>query len=141
MQKYFLLIFLFGFLSFGANAQKNKGLLIVGALDAFKTDNQGIGQKTQLGLEANYFLISKFALTGGYEMWSESVNHVVLGARFYPINPVFVRFRGLISNNADVSLGMGFSKGISNSLRMEIGGDYFANSKALAIRIGLGFSL
>lgn len=98
-------------------------------------------KKTQLGFEGNYFLISKFAVTGGYEVWSNSPNHVVLGGRFYPINPVFVRFRGLISNNADVSLGMGYSKGLTNSLRLEIGGDYFANAGDLALRVGLGFSL
>lgn len=108
-------------------------------LDLFKTDFDQIADKTQIGLEVNYFLIRNFALTGGYEMWSQGGNSLVLGARFYPINPIYLRFRGLIKDNSDLSLGAGYVRSLSRNWKIDMGGDYFFNDGELAIRLGFAY--
>ena len=116
------------------------GQLRIGAgIDLFKTDFNNIAEKNQIGIEANYFLIRNFALTTGFEMWSAGPNSVVLGGRFYPVNPVFVRLRGLLRSQSDVSLGMGYVKSLTRNWKIDYTGDYYFNAGELGLRIGVAY--
>jgi hypothetical protein len=110
-------------------------------MDVFKTDFQDIAAKNQIGLEANYFLVRNFALTAGFEMWSAGANSLVLGGRFYPVNPVFVRFRGLLKNQSDVSLGLGYVQSLTRNWKLDYTGDYYFNEGEFGIRIGIAYLL
>lgn len=95
------------------------------------------------GAELDYFLANRFALTGGFEYWQKEGDQFsgALGLRFYPINPVFIRFRGILNQNSGVNIGMGYALKLSRKLRMETIFDYYTPYDDFAVRIGLGFSL
>lgn len=109
------------------------------AMDLFKTDFASPAAKTQIGIEANYFFMRNFSATGGYEMWTNGGNSIILGTRFYPINPVFVRFRGLIKDNSDLSLGAGYVNSLTKNWKLDIIGDYYFNEGELGIRMGIAY--
>ncbi|MGD1893391.1 MAG: hypothetical protein ACFB15_22720 [Cyclobacteriaceae bacterium] len=79
--------------------------LINFGIDAYKTDNRDpveVVGKAQFGAELNYFLIRQLALTAGVEYWTaQNRLSVIPGMRLYPIDPVFIRFRPLISGEVD----------------------------------------
>ena len=54
----------------------------------------------------NYFLIRKFSVSGGFEVWTGNDNNssLVLGMRWYPLKKIFTRFRGLVGEN-DIAIG------------------------------------
>lgn len=98
--------------------------------------------KFRVGLEAQYFLVSSFAITGGLESWTDGPNVLgTVGGRFYPINPVFIRVRGVLANNADFALGGGYAIRLSKNWRLEFMGDYYAVSRGLGVRIGTAVKL
>lgn len=134
-----LLIAGFAFIGSHANAQLMLGL----GMDLFKTDNHGIAEKAQIGLEADYFLTRSFAVLGGLELWTGGPSNVNLafGGRFYPVNPVYLKFRGLIGNQADVSFGLGYAHALDRNWRLEGGGDFFFNAEEFALRIGMAYRL
>ncbi|MCC5919820.1 MAG: hypothetical protein LAT68_00995 [Cyclobacteriaceae bacterium] len=120
------------------NTQFSKAqLLIGGGLDLIKTDINAIADKIQLGVEANYFVVSQLSLTGGLEVWSETGPQIAIGFRYYPISNVFIRFRGLVLQDTDVAVGMGYSKGLTRHLRLEVMGDYYVQGGDLGVRLGL----
>ena len=142
MKKLLTVIVVFAGLGLGFSQAQSTGDWMFGAgLDVFKTDNEELFDKTQLGLEANYFLVRNFALTAGLDIWSQGPTYIVLGTRFYPINPVFIKFRGLIGDEAELALGMGYAKSLNRNWRAEVGGDYFFNQGELAIRVGIAYVL
>jgi hypothetical protein len=114
--------------------------LLSAGMDLYKTDNQGFGRKNQIGIEGNYFLTGSFTILGGVEFWSDGpTNQIAIGGRWYIVNPVYIKFRGLLSNSAEVSLGMGHSQPLDRNWRLDLGGDYYYNSKEFAFRLGLGY--
>lgn len=127
-------------LAFVVIASSSYGQWRIGVgMDVFKTDFNNIAEKNQIGIEANYFLVRNFALTTGYEMWSAGPNSIVLGGRFYPVNPVFVRFRGLLRDNSDLSLGLGYVNSLTRNWKMDFTGDYYFNEGELGLRIGIAY--
>jgi hypothetical protein len=123
-------------ISFTLSAQSTKDILLGGGIDLLKTDNNKLFQKVQLGFEGHYFLQRRFAVGLGAEHWSaQPVTSFMMGARWYPANDLFVRFRGLIGAN-DVSLGGGWSKHIKNNFRVEAMGDFYFGSTEFALRVG-----
>lgn len=120
-------------------AQSTHDLLIGGGLDLLKTDNNGLFKKSQLGIEANYFVVRHFAVGLGGEYWSNRLrNSFVLGARWYANDQIFIRLRGLIGAN-DAALGVGYAKAISKFWRIEGIGDFYLTSNEFALRGGIGY--
>lgn len=114
--------------------------MLSAGMDIYKTDHDGFGEKTQIGIEGNYFLTRSFTVLGGIEFWSAGPSsQIIFGSRWYIVDQVYLKFRGLMSHTADVSLGMGHSQAFSRNWRFDIGGDYFYNSKEMAFRLGLGY--
>lgn len=111
--------------------------------DVYKTDNRDpfqFADKAQLGLEFNYFLYEQFSVTTGVEFWSNSTRFVP-GMRFYPINPLFLRFRPLLGREVDYAFGAGYSRKLTDNFRLEGIADYYFERSNLAIRIGIGYTL
>lgn len=118
-----------------------KGDLIIGLqTDLIKTNNSGYFQRSQTGAEGNYFLHKKFSATGGIEYWSGNRQlSLTTGARWYPIEDAFIRFRGLLGAN-DFAVGGGWSMPVKENLRFEALSDfYFAGH--ITIRVGFTYQL
>lgn len=114
-------------------------------IDAYKTDNRDpfeFVNKAQFSAEANYFLIQQLALTAGVEYWT-APNRLsfIPGMRLYPIDPVFIRLRPLISDEVDYAAGVGYARRITDEWRIEVMGDYYFERGNAALRIGVGYRL
>ena len=134
-----VLLFIFAIAGVQAlKAQSTHDLLVSGGLDVIKTDNTKLFDKAQVGLEANYFLQRHFSVGAGAEFWTRQRNSFVMGVRWYPIDEVFFRFRGLIGAN-DAALGAGWSKALSEKWRFEAMGDFYFNQSAFGARAGLSY--
>ncbi|QCK14174.1 hypothetical protein [Mangrovivirga cuniculi] len=132
---------LFLFLGLSASKAQNTGSwMLHGGLDVIKTDNYGLFEKAQIGLEANYFVRNNFSASGGVEIW-RNTTRVALGMRFYPVQPVYIRFRGLIGDNSDANLGFGYAHPIGGNLKWDFIGDYYFDQGEFAIRTGLSIIL
>ncbi len=129
-------IFLFAFiLSINFSySQIAKDIMVGGGFDLIKTDNDGFVKKAQFGIEGNYFLTRKFTASAGFDFWTGDHVSLVLGGRWYPIDNVFVRARGLIGEN-DFSIGGGWAKPINEQWRFEAMGDFYFKVD-FAIRVG-----
>ncbi|HAA15789.1 MAG TPA: hypothetical protein DCE41_30400 [Cytophagales bacterium] len=112
--------------------------LVTGGIDLIKSDFNGVGQKIQLGTDLNYFVAKKFSVSAGFEFWTAGSPSVTVGARFYPIRPVFIRMRGLIGEN-DVAFGLGYGLGLTDRIRLEVMGDYYLIDSEAALRVGLAY--
>jgi hypothetical protein len=124
-----------------ASAQSTKDILLGGAFDLVKTDNQKLFGKAQFGIEGNYFIVRHFAVGAGLEQWTAGpTTSFMMGARWYPTDKLFVRFRGLIGAN-DATAGVGWSQPFKNSFRLEAMGDFYFGSTEFALRIGGAFVL
>jgi len=121
------------------NAQDRNNFLLGVQMDVIKTDIDGFAEKSQVAVTGNYFFAPKFSGTVGLEFWSARQTFLVLGARFYPVDPIFIKFRGLIADHGDVTLGMGYRRGLGGNFQFEGGMDYFFNSNHLGIRCGLAY--
>lgn len=119
-------------------AQSTNDIMVSGGLDFIKTDNPGVFEKAQIGIEGNYFVVRHFAVGVGGEFWSKQKDSFVMGARWYANENVFVRFRGLIGAN-DVALGAGYSKALTEYLRIEGMGDFYVDQTEFGIRVGLSY--
>lgn len=122
---------------YGLNAQSTNDFLIGGAFDLIKTDNTKLFNKVQTGFEVNYFIQRHFAVGAGGEFWTER-NSFTMGARWYPTDNIFVRFRGLIGVN-DTALGVGWAKPIDRNFRFEAMGDLYLSKPSFAFRAGVGY--
>jgi hypothetical protein len=127
--------------AFAASAQSTKDVLLGAAFDLVKTDNQKLFGKAQFGIEGNYFVVRHFAVGAGVEQWTAGpTTSFVMGARWYPTDKLFVRFRGLIGAN-DATAGVGWSQPFKNSFRLEAMGDFYFGSTEFALRVGGAFVL
>ena len=129
-----------GFLAHTSFSQSTHDFLLGGGFDVFKTDNVGVFNKSQIGLEANYFVIRHFAVGAGAEIWGKQKDSFVMGMRWYFNEHVFTRFRAVIGAN-DASLGIGYAYPLKTNLRLEGMGDYYFSGKALGFRAGISFIL
>ena len=119
---------------------QSKGSFLLGlGMDLYRTDNPGFAERSQIGLEGNYFFNSKFSGTFGLDFWSDRQTLVVFGGRFYPVDPVFIKLRGLIGDDSDVSMGMGYTRGIGGNFSFEGGMDFYFDPGELGIRFGLTY--
>ena len=120
-------------------AQQAEGsLLFSGAGDIVRTDVPGVIRRYQLGVEGNYFYRYNLSVSAGYEFNYGQNNHVTLGGRYYPLEPVFIRARGLLGSNSDFALGAGYTHNISYRVRLEGMSDYYMVSNAVGFRVGIG---
>lgn len=134
------------FLIIVVNAQENTarwgaGIYADVARTAYvRNGERGILEGYQAGLEANYDVSKRVALTAGIEVWGprEGVG-LVGGVRYYPLQNIFVRARaiGLINQTA---IGAGWKKSIGNSWNLEFMADYYLG-ESVAARVGLSCDL
>lgn len=113
-------------------------------LDAYKTDNRnpiGFANKAQFGLEFNFFLLTQLSFTSGVEIWTDGGVSLIPGARFYPIQPVFLRFRPMLGREIDYAFGVGYARKITDIWRLEVMTDYYFEDSNVAIRVGVGYKL
>jgi len=140
MIKKYLLTSLVCSLALVSWAQSTHDVLVGGAMDFIKTDNNGLFKKAQFGMEANYFVVRHFAVGAGAEIWTTNQkNSFMMGMRWYANDHVFLRFRGLIGAN-DASLGLGYAKPINKNVLFESLGDFYFTGK-FGLRFGLSFIL
>lgn len=124
--------------SLPAFAQSNNDIMVSGSLDLIKTDYSSFLDKGQIGLEGNYFVVRHFAASAGVELWTKQKSSFMMGMRWYPLDHVFVRLRGLIGTN-DVSIGGGWVKPINDTWRFEAIGDFYVADTEFAIRAGVSY--
>ncbi|HNP94791.1 MAG TPA: hypothetical protein PKJ63_04155 [Cyclobacteriaceae bacterium] len=136
--KRLILITVLSFITVVAFCQSTNDIMVGGGLDIIKTDNPGVFERAQVGLEANYFVVRHFAVGLGAEIWTDQKSSFMMGARWYANDNVFVRFRGLIGAN-DASLGAGYAKPLTEYLRIEGMGDFYFASTEFGIRVGLNY--
>jgi len=106
-----------------------------------KTDIVQSFDKAQIGIEGNYFVVRHFAVGAGLEYWTAGDRiSFVMGARYYPNDNFFCRFRGLIGAN-EVAVGAGYAHPIKEFLRIEAMGDFYVVNTEFAIRLGLAYVL
>jgi hypothetical protein len=120
-----------------AHAQSTHDIMVGGAQDLIKTDNNKLFDKAQLGVEANYFIIRHFSVGAGAELWTNQKSSFVMGMRWYANDNFFVRFRGLIGEN-DASLGAGWSQPLNKDWRIEGMGDFYFKGD-FALRAGFAY--
>ncbi|HLU89466.1 MAG TPA: hypothetical protein VKZ51_06490 [Cyclobacteriaceae bacterium] len=123
----------------GLAQQAAGSYLLSSGIDLGRTDAPGVIRRYQWGAELNYFYLHSLSFTGGYEFNYNRPNHLVLGSRFYPLEPVFIRVRGMLGRESDVALGAGYSYNLSYRFRLEGMLDYYAVSKVAGLRVGIGF--
>lgn len=125
--------------STGYGQQAAGSYLLSGGIDLGRTDALGVIRRYQAAAELNYFHLHSLSFSGGYEFNYNRPNHVSLGTRFYPIEPVFIRARGLLGKNSDFALGAGYSYNVTYRFRLEGMVDYYAVSNVAGLRVGIGF--
>jgi len=125
--------------STGYGQQAAGSYLLSGGIDLGRTDAPGVIRRYQAAAELNYFHLHSLSFSGGYEFNYNRPNHVSLGTRFYPIEPVFIRARGLLGKNSDFALGAGYSYNVTYRFRLEGMVDYYAVSNVAGLRVGIGF--
>jgi hypothetical protein len=125
-------------ISLTTQAQSSNDFMISGGLDLIKTDFNNPFDKAQIGLEANYFVVRNFSAGAGVEIWTDQKSSFVMGARWYPMDHVFVRFRGLIGAN-DAAVGAGWAKPLNDNWRFEAMGDFFFGQTEFSVRAGVSY--
>ncbi len=118
--------------------QAETSILVSGAADLVRTDVPGVIRRHQIGAEVNYFYLYNLSFSGGYEFNHPRANQVSVGGRFYPMEPVFIRLRGLIGSQSDLALGIGYTHNITYRIRLEGMVDYYAVTQVAGLRAGLG---
>lgn len=133
----------FGLILFFATSAHAQYLFNFG-FDLYKTDNRDpfrFVNKAQFSAEVNYFLIRQLSLTVGLEAWTNQGVFFLPGARFYPVDPFFLRFRPLVGKEVDYALGFGYGRQITGPWRLEVMTDYYFEDSNLALRVGVGYKL
>lgn len=138
MNKYLLAIIFTSLISYTLQAQSSNDILVGGGFDLIKTDNNQLFDKVQIGLEAHYFVVRNFAAGAGFEIWPQQKSSFMMGMRWYALDHVFIRARGLIGAN-DVSIGGGWAKPIKENWRFEAMGDFYVADTEFAIRAGVSY--
>ena len=107
--------------------------------DILKYDFAVLGRSIQLGAEFNFFLADEFTISAGYDLWWPNSN-LVLGARYYPGEQIFIRGRGLLGSD-DVAVGLGGWFPLGDRLRLELIADYyFLDGGDVALRAGVAYN-
>lgn len=120
-------------------AQQAEGSLLFSAAgDIVRTDVPGVIRRYQLGVEGNYFYRYNLSASGGYEFNFGQTNHVTLGGRYYPLESIFIRARGLLGFSSDFALGAGYTHNISYRVRLEGMSDYYMVTNVVGFRVGIG---
>ena len=116
--------------------------LVTGGIDVYKTDRISGVSKAQFGLDVNYYLTRTFTVSGGVEIWTDPSNNssFAVGARWSPIDLLFLRFRGLLGEN-EFGVGAGYSHNLTRNWRLEGMADYFILESHLAFRIGVAYAI
>ena len=135
--RFVALAFTLSFFTFSSSAQIARDFMAGGAVDLIKTDNNKFLEKTQVGLECNYFITQQFTGSAGFEIWANQGVSFAVGGRWFPVEEAFVRFRGLIGENT-LSLGAGWAKPINNRVKFEAMGDFYFQGD-FAIRAGIQY--
>jgi hypothetical protein len=135
--KIFIITAIFSFAITTSYSQIANDIMVAGGFDLIKTDASGIFQKAQIGTELNYFLDRQFTTTGGFELWTYNKASFVIGGRWYLIDALFVRARGLIGVN-DLSIGAGWSKPLDKNFRFEAIGDFYFRGD-FSVRAGIAY--
>ncbi|MDL5049252.1 hypothetical protein QQ054_24875 [Oscillatoria amoena NRMC-F 0135] len=136
MRKPFALV-LFFCATLTSYSQSSNDIMLGGALDFLKTDNNNLFDKAQFGFELNYFAIRKFTLTAGVEIWTNRDESFVFGSRYYFTDHFFARGRALIGEN-DFSLGAGGAIPLRKNWRFEVIGDFYVEGE-FAVRTGMAY--
>jgi len=123
----------------GYGQQAAGSYLLSAGFDLARTDAPGVIRRYQMAGELNYFHFYSLSFSGGYEFNYSRPNQVTLGSRFYPVEPAFIRIRGLLGKNSDLAFGAGYSHNLSYRLRLEGMLDYYAISNVAGLRVGIGF--
>jgi hypothetical protein len=118
--------------------QAETSILVSGAADLVRTDVPGVIRRHQVGAEVNYFYLYNLSISGGYEFNHSRADQVTIGGRFYPIEPAFIRLRGLIGGQSDLALGLGYTYNITYRIRLEGMVDYYAVTQVAGLRAGIG---
>lgn len=141
MKKSALILFLLLILSVGVNqtkAQQAGGSFLFSAgLDLVRSDLDQVLERAQFGAEVNYFYLHHLSFSGGYEYNIKRPNQITGGVRFYPLEPVFIRARALIGNEADMSFGLGYTYNFTYRMRLESMVDYYLHESALGARVAI----
>jgi hypothetical protein len=124
-------------IAFCSHAQIANDVMVGGGFDLIKTDYSSFFDKAQIGGEVNYFITKDFTGTAGLEVWTADQLSFVLGGRYYPIDEVFLRARGLIGVN-DLSIGAGWTKPIGEKVRLEAMADFYFDLQ-FSVRVGFGY--
>ena len=114
--------------------------MTTGAFDLVKSDIINPVSKVQAGVDVNYFVARTFSVSGGIEIWTDPRNNssLALGVRWYPLEPVFLRFRGLVGEN-EFGAGAGVVRRMDRTWRLEAMIDYFINESEIALRLGVAY--
>lgn len=119
-------------------AQQAAGsFLISGGLDLIRSDLDQALERAQFGAEVNYFYLHQLSFSGGYEYNLNQPNHITAGIRWYPLEPVFVRARALVGNQADLGIGLGYTYNLTYRTRLETMADYYVQGSALGARLAI----
>lgn len=141
MKKQGLIIFSVLFLSVGINrvqAQQADGSFLVSTgLDLVRSDLNQVMERAQFGAEVNYFYLHHLSFSGGFEYNLNRPNQVTGGIRWYPLEPVFIRARALVGNEADMSFGLGYTYNFTYRVRLESMADYYVHESALGARVAI----
>ncbi len=136
-----LIIFSLLMLSLGINrvqAQQAGGSFLVSAgLDLVRSDLNQAMERAQFGGEVNYFYLHHVSFSGGYEYNLNRPNQVTGGIRWYPLEPVFIRARALVGNEADMGVGLGYTHNFTYRMRLESMVDYYIHESTLGARVAI----
>lgn len=142
MLKGLLVLFLLLIIQFDLRAQKADEWFLSGGVDLYRTNNYGFVKKVQAGVEANYFLINRFSLTCGADIWQPGPVSFVVGGRIYPSEHFLLRGRGFINlAGGDFAAGAGYTYQIVDKWNLEPFVDYYFIQKEFAIRIMITYVL
>lgn len=134
----FSIAFVMGIITLSEAQQAAGSFLISGGADLARTDAPGVIRRYQIGMEANYFYQHNLSFSGGYEFNYGRTNHISLGSRYYPLEPLFIRARGLVGSRSDFAAGAGYTYNISYRVRLEGMADYYLVSNVFGARVGVG---
>ena len=127
----------FFIIGFYCNGQIANDVMVGGGFDLIKTDYNSFFGKAQIGGEVNYFITKDITATAGLEVWTAEQLSFVLGGRYYPMDELFLRARGLIGVN-DLSIGAGWTKPIGEKVRLEAMADFYFDLQ-FSVRVGFGY--
>ena len=119
-------------------AQSSNSVMISVGADVIRTDIDSPFKKAQIGMEAHYFVVRHFAVGAGAEIWTDKPNSFVMSMRWYPVDKLFVRVRGLTGAN-DVALGVGYALPLSDHWKLDGIGDFYFRSTQFALRAGISY--